>query len=397
MPFFEFALQLTAWLICAPLAILLGIFILEVTAGLVGMRRTGASHGTPPTVIIVPAHNEAGGLAASLIALKQAVPPDVRILMVADNCSDDTAALARAAQVNVIERHDPANRGKGYALAFARDHLAADPPECVIVLDADCIPDVGSVDILRNAVVRHRVPVQATNLLRADLAAPPMVQISNFAFLVKNLFRQRGAGRIGHVALLGGTGMAMPWDLFATAPLASSNIVEDLALGIHAINVGRPPCFAEAARVESAAAEQDSALTQRTRWEHGFVQTAVKHAMPLLLAGIRKRSLPHFWMGCHLSVPPLSMLIALSGVGAVALVALGALTHRWVPTVVISSLLAVTMVLVVAVWIMAGRRYLSGASAVRLPFYVLWKLPVYFKLVGRRETEWRRTKRSGEA
>lgn len=396
MPFFEFALQSVAWLICAPLAILLCIFALEVSFGLARQRSITATAGRPRTVIVMPAHNEAGALAASLLALKAVVPDDVRILMVADNCTDATATIGRDAGIEVIERNDAANRGKGFALAFARDHLAAAPPECVIVLDADCIPSAGSIDVLRAEIDRYRVPVQATNLLRADLDAKPMVQISNFAFLVKNLIRQRGAGRIGRVAILGGTGMAMPWDLFAAAPLASSDLVEDLSLGIYALRAGRPPRFAEGARVESAAAEGASALTQRTRWEHGFVQTAAKRALPLLAEGIAKRSLPRFWMGCHLCVPPLAMLCGLSGVGVVALTVIGWVAGNFMPALVLTTLLGLALTLVLIVWARDGHRYLSGRALLRMPLYVFWKLPIYLKLVGKRENEWKRTKRAGE-
>lgn len=396
MPFFEFALQSVAWLICAPLAVFLGIFMIEVSFGLVTQRSMPGASGRPTTVVVMPAHNEAGALAASLVALKAVVPDDVRILMVADNCTDATASIGRDAGIEVIERADTANRGKGFALAFARDHLAASLPDCVIVLDADCIPSAGSIDVLRAEIDRHRVPVQATNLLRADLNAKPMVQISNFAFLVKNLIRQRGAGRIGGVAILGGTGMAMPWDLFATAPLASSDLVEDLSLGIYALRAGRPPRFAELARVESAAAEGESALTQRTRWEHGFVQTAAKRALPLLAEGIVRRSLPRFWMGCHLCVPPLAMLCGLSGLGVVVLAVIGWASGNYVPALVLAGLLVLTLALVLVVWAREGHRYLASGALLRMPFYVLWKVPIYLKLVGKRENEWKRTKRAGE-
>lgn len=58
--------------------------------------------------------------------------------MVADNCTDDTARLASAAGAEVIERHDALLRGKGYALDFGVRHLAQQPPDVVIVVDADC-------------------------------------------------------------------------------------------------------------------------------------------------------------------------------------------------------------------------------------------------------------------
>src|SRR3546814_20773180 len=75
--------------------------------------------------LLVAAHNEAAGIAATVEALS-AVAPGAQILVVADNCDDATAAEARKAGADVVERHDPDRRGKGFALAFGREELAGD-------------------------------------------------------------------------------------------------------------------------------------------------------------------------------------------------------------------------------------------------------------------------------
>src|ERR1700730_7530905 len=71
--------------------------------------------------LIVPAHNEEAVI-ANVIRSLQAVdwPADrFRVVVVADNCTDSTAAVARAAGAHVLERFDRDQRGKGYALQFA--------------------------------------------------------------------------------------------------------------------------------------------------------------------------------------------------------------------------------------------------------------------------------------
>ena len=77
-------------------------------------------------IVVVPAHNEASGIAATLSSLLAADPASsfASIVVVADNCSDDTAGIARAAGVRVIERLSDNHRGKGYALDFAFRTLA---------------------------------------------------------------------------------------------------------------------------------------------------------------------------------------------------------------------------------------------------------------------------------
>src|SRR5205085_486900 len=110
--------------------------------------------------------------------------PGDRLLVVADNCADHTAAVAREAGAEVAERHDDNRRGKGFALDFGIKHLAADPPEVVIVIDADTEVGVGSIDILAAAAATR--PAQAMNLLDPPAQAGPEARLSAFAFYFRN-------------------------------------------------------------------------------------------------------------------------------------------------------------------------------------------------------------------
>lgn len=391
-----------AWTLAVPTLAIVGVFVIETLCGLAPLSEADASAPdlAPDLAIelavIVPAHNEATHIARSLAALAAVLPAGAHILVVADNCTDGTAQLARDSDVAVVERTDPERRGKGFALAFARDALTANPPAAIVVIDADCTPASGTLAALAAAAVRQGRPVQAVNLLRTAPDAPPMVQISSFAFLVKNLIRQRGSARIAGVGILGGTGMAMPWHLFAEAPLASDDIVEDLSLGIWATRWGHPPRLIEGARVESDAAAGRDTLGQRARWEHGFLQTARAHALPLIADGIGKRNRAMFWLGLHLCVPPLALLIAATtGVLAVlaVLIALGAPVAPFAALAATGGLAALAIVLA---WLKEGRAVLSAGALVQAPLYVLWKLPIYFKLLTGGRSGWRRTPRAGE-
>src|SRR5271155_3397908 len=66
--------------------------------------------------VLVPAHNESRGLLGTLDDIRAQLHSDDRLLVVADNCTDDTAAVAKLAGAEVAERNDPAKIGKGYAL-----------------------------------------------------------------------------------------------------------------------------------------------------------------------------------------------------------------------------------------------------------------------------------------
>ena len=100
----------------------------------------------PPLAVLVPAHNESAHLAPTLANLQAQLAPGDRLLVVADNCDDDTAECARRAGAEVVERHDRSRRGKGYALAHGVAHLSRCPPGMVLVVDADCQLSPGALE-----------------------------------------------------------------------------------------------------------------------------------------------------------------------------------------------------------------------------------------------------------
>lgn len=384
------------WALAIAVGAPLAIFTLEMLAGLWPSRPPRRAPGGGSVAVLIPAHDEAAGIAATLAALSLVAPQGMRTVVVADNCADETAALARAAGAEVVERTDPEARGKGFALACGRDYLARGPlapPDVVIVLDADCRLEPGSIEALANSARKRGVPVQAVNLISGDLDAAPMVQISSFAMVVKNLYRSRGMQRMGGAALLTGTGMAFPWPLFAEARLATASIVEDLALGIEMTRAGRAPLLLGAANVRSAPAAMRDALAQRTRWEHGFLQTVRRYALPLLAGGFRRGSLAELLMGLHLLVPPLALLLMVSGAALPVLAVLALAGGSAVPAFLLGGLLALALVLVLIGWIAGGRPYLAATALLRAPLYLLWKLPVYIGFMRKPQAGWNRTPR----
>lgn len=388
------ALTVLAWAMAGVTAIPLMVLSLELVAGLAPSRRRPLPAAPIEAAVLIPAHDEAAGITATLASLREVVPPGTRILVVADNCTDETATRARLAGAEVVERRDPDHRGKGFALAFGRDHLAGGPPpDVVIVLDADCRLSPGSAATLCQEAHARGVPAQAINLITPDLSAAPMVQISNFAMVVKNLLRSRGMQRLGGAALLTGTGMTFPWPLFAKADLATGSIVEDLALGIEMTRAGHPPRLVEEAHVRSAPAAMGDALQQRRRWEHGFLDVFRRRALPVLGGGLRRGALREVLLGLHLLVPPLALLLTVAVLVAVALGGLTALGASAMPLLAMLVLLGVVLVLVGGAWLVAGRPFLSGGALLRAPFYVLWKLPIYAGFLKKPQASWTRTPR----
>jgi len=384
------------WVLAAIAAAPLAVLCCELMAGLWPSRREWLSTRAARVAVLIPAHDEESGIGATLAALFAVAPPGTRVLVVADNCTDATAALARETGAEVIERHDTANRGKGYALAAGRDWLArgdGPAPEVVLVMDADCRLLPGSIEALTAAALGGNVPAQAINLIDADLGAAPMVQVSSFAMLVKNLYRSRGMQRLGGAALLTGTGMAFPWPLIADAKLATGSIVEDLALGIELTAAGHAPRLVGNAGVRSAPAAMADALAQKTRWEHGFLDTLRRRALPLAGRGLARLSPALLLLGLHLMVPPLALLLVVVGAVLGLLCVLALLGASIGPALALGAVLAFALALLFIGWLVGGRRYLAGRALLRLPFYLLWKLPVYAGFLRKPQASWNRTPR----
>lgn len=375
---------LLAWLIFLPPATVTLVLVIELAASLAPIRRlTGDS--VPEIAILVPAHDEAAGIAATLAGLSAAAPANARLIVIADNCSDDTARIARGAGAEVIERDDPSRRGKGFALAHARDRLSGNPPEVVVIIDADC--SVGGDGIARLAAAAQASgrPIQSAYLLRPRPDLGAMVGLSGFAFLLRNMVRQRGLARLGAPALLTGSGMALRWDAFAAAPLATGALAEDLAIGVALTRSGYLPAFLPDVVTWSDPARQTATRKQRTRWEQGSLRIAFAEALPLLASG----RWPLFWLGLHLLVPPLALLVLIDGA---ALALLGWLA-RPLPLILMAGLLAAALLLLGLGWLRFGRAQISGARLLLIPFYVFWKMPIYIGGLIHPERRWVRTDR----
>lgn len=369
-------------------------------------RRPPAVDGSLRLAVLIPAHDEAAGIGATIAnVLPQLIAGD-RLLVVADNCSDDTAAVARAAASAggepatclVLERHDAERRGKGFALAHGRAHLLDDPPNVVICIDADCRIARGSLRDLAAWAAATGRPVQADYLLAAHTGATPLGALSAFAVLVRNRVRPRGMARLGGPCQITGSGMALPWARTAELDRLGGDIVEDLVLGVEAALAGHPPIACPEVHVRSVLPARDrDALQQRRRWEHGQLGTALVFAPRLLVAGLLRRRAALVAMGLDLLVPPLALLVTL--LTAVTLAGVGAAVAGAPTTAALVAASGLTLVAIgtISAWVSHARALVPWHVLLRVPFYVLWKLPLYLRFLRGRERSWHRTRRDEDA
>lgn len=353
-------------------------------------------HATPRFAVIMPAHNESQGIARAIQSVLPQCQPGDRLVVVADNCSDNTAAVALANGAEVIECFDTNLRGKGYALDFGVRHLAASgPPEVVVVVDADCEMTPGTLATLTRNSFEHQRPVQALYLMHSPPDAGFKTRIAEFAWVLKNYVRLLGYARWGWPCQLMGTGMAFPWDQIRQAPLATGHIVEDMQLGLDLAVAGSPPLFCADALVSSSfPSHVEGIQSQRTRWEHGHLSVIAAHGPRLIRQALARRQGALMAMTLDLCVPPLASLVLMLLVWILLSGLWWWLTGWGAPVAVAMVALMGVSLAVVLSWLGFAQHVISARELLSVPVYALGKVPLYLRLLLKKErAEWVRTKR----
>jgi cellulose synthase/poly-beta-1,6-N-acetylglucosamine synthase-like glycosyltransferase len=392
---------LISWLLVVlalvPAALVFVLFVEVLAAVLLDPRPpiVGTGGGKRQRLaVVIPAHDESIGILPTLADLKAQLGPGDRLLVVADNCTDDTAAVARVAGAEVVERADESRRGKGYALDFGLRALDTNPPDVVVFVDADSRLEPGTIGLLASCCSATGRPVQAQYLFTSPANSAVNHQVAEFAVRVKNWLRQRGLASLGMPCQLLGTGMAFPWSVIRTVELASGQIVEDLKLGLDLARAGKPPIYCESAIVTSEfPATTVGTDTQRRRWEHGHVDMIIAQAPSLIRAAFTRRDVRLCAMALDLAVPPLvllGLLVVGTLVGTAMATLLGASATAFAISVVSFVLFSLTLVMA---WFRCGRDVLPRDAFVSLVPYVLGKLRLHRRRPGA-ASEWIRTDRN---
>jgi cellulose synthase/poly-beta-1,6-N-acetylglucosamine synthase-like glycosyltransferase len=371
-------------------------FTVECLAAVLRRKELSCSNdASPRTAVLIPAHNEQLVIEQTLAAAGcGSLPAELRVLVVADNCDDGTAALAGHAGAEVLVRIDPDHRGKGYAMQSGLAALRRDPPEVVVLIDADCLADPQTINTLARLAHRTQRPVQSLNLTDRRPATGPLEAVSLLANRFTNLIRPLGQSVLGVPCRLMGTGMAIPWRLADGMRVAGGSLVEDMQLGIDLALEGHLPLFCPDARVTSELPSADRAfVSQRTRWDHGHLRTAAVQIPRLLAAALGQRSWPLLGIALDLSIPPLTLLVALWLGAAILAGAAWWLGASWVPMALLAGggvALAASLGLG---WAVFCRRQMTLWTFAAAPLYMLRKLPIYARLLLRRQHAWVRTER----
>lgn len=389
---------LIALALAVPLAIISAYLLVLAGAACFGRRATPLREETPTTrfLVIVPAHNEEVLLPRLLASLKNLDYPPERfaVHVVADNCHDRTADLARAAGACVHERFDPDRQGKGYALQWLLERLETSEPPCdaIVVVDSDSEVSPNFLRVMDARLARGERVIQGYYTVR-NPARTPGAGIRAVALIMVHYLRPLGRMVLGGSAGLKGNGMVFA----AGIPRAhrwSGELTEDIAYHVALILAGERVTFAPDAVVR---ADMPGALraarSQNERWERGRLDMARAYAPVLLGAALRRRAFLLFDAAMELLIPPFGVV---AGLSALAL-ALSIWSGNPV-ALAMSGFAVVAQGLYIATGLVLARapRAVYGALFFA-PVFIIWKLWLYGRLLfGVRPSSWIRTPRNDQ-
>lgn len=349
----------------------------------------------PKTAVLIPAHNEAEQIALVIKEAQKQLEAEDCLIVIADNCQDNTAEIALKAGATVIERVNEEEQGKGYALNCGLSYLEnTSIPEVVVFLDADCIVANNAIAKIASLAAKTRRPVQAKYLMEQAHNPGLKDRVSSFALQVKNHVRFLGLNCLGGHCLLTGSGMAFPWSVIKQVSLVGAINADDMKLTVDLTLLDLVPTYCESALVVGRLMKDQDAQSQRIRWEHGHLQMISVEVPRLLKAFSKNPRWSLLLLALDISIPPLSLLVV-TWIGAIAISSLAAIL--WgvsiLPILIlgISGLMLFTSV--IAAWIKFGTKDLPLKDLIAVPFYVFSKIPIYFKFLIKPQTGWLSTER----
>jgi cellulose synthase/poly-beta-1,6-N-acetylglucosamine synthase-like glycosyltransferase len=380
----------------ALVAALVGYLQLLTAAAVFAPRQTPARQSAATTrfVIMVPAHNEEALLPQLLASLAALDYPRTlySVHVVADNCSDETAARGRKLGAIVHERFNSELRGKGYALEWLLQQIWVQKVahDAILILDADSVVSANFLRVMDARLARGERVIQAYYAVR-EPGQNPSAGIRAVALVVLHYLRPQGRMVLGGSTGLKGNGMVFAADILRTHRWTAA-LTEDIEYHMALIGAGERAMFAPDAVVWAEMPDSlTAAQTQNERWERGRMEMVRRFVPGLLRDALRRRSFLLFDAAVEQIIPPFSVLVGLSG-----LTFLSALLTRRMLALKLSAFAIVGQVVYIFTGLALARAPWSFyRSLLFTPVFLFWKLWLYARLLlGIKPDAWVRTSRN---
>jgi len=246
--------------------------------------------------IFIPAHNEEVVIENIVDNLKQLNYPkdSYEVFVIADNCTDNTAAIASAAGANVLERFDDKKGGKGYALewAFEKELYGEDCEyDAAVIFDADNLVSKNFLKEMNSKLCDGNKVIQGY----IDSKNPNDSWITasySIAFWSSNRLFQCARSFMGMSCEIGGTGFCVDVSVLKQVGWHATCLVEDLEftmkLMLNGIKVGWAH---EAIVYDEKPLTMAQSWKQRRRWMQGFADVCSRYFFKLFIKGIKERNI----------------------------------------------------------------------------------------------------------
>lgn len=344
--------------------------------------------------VIIPAHNEELLLPSLLETVQvQDYPSELSsIIVIADNCTDNTAEVARKKGVIVLERFDQHNKGKGYAIKWALEMCNINQYDAVLIIDADCI--------MNNSVLKHLdAMIEGKRVIQCHISVSNpdhswFTRLLDVSRTIENEIYFPAKQRLGLPIHLVGTGMCFTAKILQKYGWNAFTVGEDWEYYVKLLLQGETIGFAYDAKVyqlESSSLKQ--ATSQRMRWSSGRFAIAWKYGFRLLASGIAERNIVKFDAALPLIFPNPSLGINITLVGMAAVLTLPVdqkgLLFAWLLALGLLQL----AIFIVGVF-HTRNKFSKFMSIFVAPAFLMWKMVIdILSVVGMGRKKWVRTER----
>lgn len=249
-------------------------------------------------MMVVPAHNEESVVSSLIESLKKLDYPKelYDIFVIADNCTDNTAKVAKAAGAIVYDRFDEEHKTKGYALKWFFDKKIEEDAQydAFCIFDADNIVDKNFLNVMNKKLCQGEDVVQGYK----DIKNPSDSWISaGYAIFYWTMHRFYHLARynIGLSPLMNGTGFMVKFDVIKPNGWDTKTLTEDIEFSLKRIISGKRVSWARDAIVyDEQPVGFKQSWTQRSRWTIGHMQCLKEYTAPLASAVVKNKTVMNF-------------------------------------------------------------------------------------------------------
>ena len=391
-------------IVMIPLQIFIFLFtVYYFLIGFCGMwRRREVKILTPKKTfaVIVAAHNEQAVIGQLIDNLQKLEYPKelYDIFVVADNCSDNTAAIARAGGAIVYERTSSVGKGKGFALEWMFNQLFAMERQydAVVVFDADNLVHPRFLLEMNNRLLKGDKLIQGY----LDAKNPYDTWVSGtfaIAFWVIDHIWHLAKTNIGLSSVLGGTGMCIATDVLKRHGVGATCLTEDMEFTMKSLVEGIKTTWAHDAIVyDEKPLTFRQSWNQRKRWAQGQFDVAQRFIPKMIQAGIARRDI-RILDGClHLLQPHfllLSTFFVIISYVQLAFPPFYTNIYNFMPSQLMTAIMLGQYILPIIILLKIHVKWKAWLYLIMYPIFIYSWIPIVFLgFIHRNEHEWSHTR-----